>query len=437
MADTIFALSSGAGRAGVAVMRVSGPQAFVLSKNLSGLDLEARYATLSKLRDRQGELLDEAVLVYFAAPASFTGEDVLEIHCHGSPAVIAVILETLSSFENCRPAEPGEFTRRAFLNGKMDLTEIEGLSDLLSADTEMQRRTALRETIGTSRALYTRWRSELVQARALIEALIDFSADEDIPESALDLAAQMLQELQKEISAQLTGARSAEILREGLTVVLAGPPNAGKSSLLNALAKRDVAIVTDEPGTTRDILEVRLDLQGFPVTLIDTAGLRAAQNKIEEEGIQRARARAEKADLVLWLQPADGKAQQPDSSLSAEKIWRVLSKVDLNPQSKEPLSVSTKNGQGLNELLEKISGFAKQQFQNESEDAVFLRERHRNLLEESQKRLALTLRDLKTAPLEINAENLRAAAEPLERIMGLIGSEEMLGAIFSRFCIGK
>lgn len=440
--DTIFALSSGAGRTGVAVLRVSGPMAANVAQDLSGDVPHPREATLAKLRDKNGDLLDESVLVYFPKPKSFTGEDVLEIHCHGSAAVVKALLAALGEMENCRAAEAGEFTQRAYQNGKMDLTEVEGLSDLIISETDMQRRAALRETIGASRALYTRWREELLQATALIEALIDFSADEDIPEAALDDAARLLGSLVEEMQSHLTQARSAEILRDGLTVVLAGAPNAGKSSLLNALACRDVAIVTDEPGTTRDMIEVKLDLGGYPVTLVDTAGLRESQNKIEAEGIRRALARAKQADLVLWLQPSNEQKQNPpadDAKKVWKNIWRVISKSDLMPvvARSDVIAVSANTGAGIQHLLDRLSIFARERFGDKNEDAVFMRERHRQLLKTSSTKLRTLLINIKITPLEIIAEDLRHAAEPLARITGHIGAEEMLGAIFSRFCIGK
>ena len=436
--DTIFALSSGVGRAGVAVIRVSGGQALAIGETLSRTVLQARIATLTKLYDAAGDLLDQAVLLFFPNPKSFTGEDVLEIQCHGSPAVIAALLKTLGTFENCRAAEAGEFTRRAFLNGKMDLTEIEGLSDLLNAETDLQRRAALREAAGNSRALYSDWRAQLVHARAMLEALIDFSEDEDIPPTIFNDVGAIVRQLHDQIATHTDNSASSELLRDGLTIVIAGPPNAGKSSLMNAIARRDVAIVTEEAGTTRDVIEVHLDLDGAPVTLIDTAGLRDTHNAIEREGIRRALARAQNADLVLWLQAPDAASAMPDN-FSQTRVWPVSTKADLNNggSDENKIALSIKTGEGLSALLQKLTAYAHETLSAQSESTIFLRARHRQLLQELTGQLAHIQKQIHTTPIEVLAEELRLACEPLERIMGHVGAEEMLGVIFSTFCIGK
>ncbi len=436
--DTIFALSSGAGRAGVAVIRVSGGNALAIGERLARTALTPRLATFAKLYDAKGDLLDQAVLLFFPNPKSFTGEHVLEIQCHGSPAVIAALLKTLSLEHNCRAAEAGEFTRRAFMNGKMDLTEIEGLSDLLSAQTDLQRRAALRDTAGVSRTLYTGWRAQLVQARALIEALIDFSEDEDIPAHVIDDVRILVQQLLDELRTHLENSRAAEVLRDGLAIVIAGPPNAGKSSLMNAIAKRDVAIVTDEAGTTRDVIEVHLDLDGAPVTLIDTAGLRETDNTIEREGIRRALARAETADLVLWLQAPGATRTVPDT-FSKTLVWPVATKADLakSDTPKNTISLSIKTGEGIGDLLHKMTAYAHEKLGLQNESTIFLRARHRQLLQGMMQQLEHLQKHMHATPVELLAEELRLCSEPLERIMGYVGADEMLGLIFSKFCIGK
>jgi tRNA modification GTPase len=306
MNDTVFALSSAPGRAGVAVIRVSGPDAGSCLRDLTGRALPSpRLASLRELRDAEGTKIDQALVLWFSAPASFSGEDMAEIHVHGGRAVVAKVLAALGGYAGCRPAEPGEFTRRAVENGKLDLTQAEALIDLIDAETEEQRGQALRQYGGALASLYEGWRSRLIRALAWVEAEIDFS-DEEIPHDLTVRSRAELGKIIKEIQIHMADSRRGEIVREGVFLTVIGPPNAGKSSLINALAQRDVAIVAETEGTTRDIIEVRLDLGGYAVIVADTAGLREAADTVESEGIRRGLARAEASDLVLLL--LDGSA---------------------------------------------------------------------------------------------------------------------------------
>ncbi|HUJ47606.1 MAG TPA: tRNA uridine-5-carboxymethylaminomethyl(34) synthesis GTPase MnmE, partial [Rhizomicrobium sp.] len=326
--DTIFALSSGHGRAGVAVIRVSGPQAGDALRVLTGADLPpARVATLRELSDG-GQPIDQALVLWFPAPGSFTGEDSAEFHVHGGRAVADSVLAALARVEGCRPAEPGEFTRRAVENGKLDLTEAEALADLINAETEAQRKQALRQYGGALFELYEGWRTRLIRAAAWAEAAIDF-ADEDIPPEVLRESRNQIIEIANEIGLHLNDARRGEILRDGFYLTVIGPPNSGKSSLVNTLARRDVAIVSDIPGTTRDVLEVHLDLGGYPVIVADTAGLREAADSIETEGIRRTKERARDADAVLVLLDVSIDNSQFINSLDEEKPIIVWNKADL------------------------------------------------------------------------------------------------------------
>ena len=353
--DTIFALSSGSPPAGVAIIRMSGPRVRFGLETLIGAVPEPRRVCLRFLKSSEGEVLDQGLVVFFAAPASFTGEDVAELHVHGGRAVVMAVLEALSVIDGFRPAEAGEFTRRAFGNERLDLTQVEGLADLVAAETEAQRRQALRQSDGTLGRLYEGWRQRLVRARALIEAELDFADEEDIPASASSEAWRIAEDVRREIVDHAEDRRG-ERVREGAEIVVLGPPNAGKSSLVNAIARRDVAIVTPEPGTTRDMIEVRVDLDGYAATLVDTAGLRVAEGVIEREGVRRAEARAGKADVVLWL--CDGRAPAGRPCL-AGTVLRVASKIDLVDSDSErarvqadfDYGISSVTGEGLPELL--------------------------------------------------------------------------------------
>jgi tRNA modification GTPase len=445
MNDTIYALSSGPVPAGVAVIRISGPATGFVIETMAGTCPVPRKATLRKIRDaRSGSLLDVALVLWFPAPASFTGEDVAELHCHGGRAVVAAVLEALSGFEGVRPAEAGEFTRRAFDNNRLDLLEVEGLADLISAETEAQRRLAMSQAGGALGALYDSWRARLLRARAMIEADFDFADEDDVPDDVSDRMWADVASLTDEIEEHLDRARGAERLREGLQVVLLGKPNAGKSSLLNALARRDVAIVAEEAGTTRDMIEVHLDLDGVPLTLVDTAGLRETDGAVEREGIRRALERAARADLALWLTAADD-AQAgpvPSDAAAARETWRIVSKADLGhdrhsvprEDGKVRHEISVVTGEGLEGLVADLAGFARTMAGGVG-DLVATRERQRVHLAETLAALRDARRE--TRPLELRAEDLRRAGDALGRIAGRMGVEDLLDVIFGEFCIGK
>ena len=433
--STIFALSSAPGRAGVAVIRVSGPAALTALEMMTGPAPKPRFAAYRTIKHpKTGEALDRAVVVWFAAPKSETGEDVVEFQVHGSRAVITGILSSLGEIAGCRLAEPGEFARRAFENGKLDLAKIEGLADLIDAETEAQRRQALAQTSGSLSKLYDGWRSRLIEIAGLVEAAIDFSDEGDVSASAFNEARKRGEVLQKEISKHLDDGHRGEILREGFRVALLGAPNAGKSSLLNALARRDAAIVSAEAGTTRDVIEVHLDLAGLPVIVSDTAGIREASSDIEREGIRRSLAAAREADLVLWLAESPESALPP--SLSRELSLEIRSKQDLAPDSTfDGLSISAKTGAGLDQLIAEIAKRASEAVGSGNEPAL-TRARHRQALENAVNDIGEFLNG-PPEPIELRAEDVRRAAQALGRITGRVDVEDVLDQIFSRFCIGK
>lgn len=454
--DTIFALASGQTPSGVAVVRVSGRDA------RSALDVfhvkqpEQRHAQLSVLTDTDGRPLDQGLVFWFPGPASFTGEDVVEFHLHGSAAVLNAVFQQLGTLRNWRMAEAGEFTRRAFENGRMDLTEVEGLGDLLAAQTEAQRRQALNQYSGSLRLLYDSWRQALLSLRAAVEADFDFSDEEDIPGSVAEFVSSDALSLSRQIEAHLNDGRRGEIIRDGLRVVLVGLPNAGKSSLLNALAQRDVAIVTDVPGTTRDVLSVSLNLNDQLIILSDTAGMRDSEDIIELEGMRRAEAAARDADLVLSLCPADQPgfhvAFKDSDEGELPPILRVRTKCDLlsmetSPDKKsddEPdnddkdVDVSVKNGSGLDQLMSELARFGSVSTPQQSDittNPLITRARHRLALKDCVRSLQSAGDD--QLPLEIRVEYLRTASDSLGQILGRIDVEDILGHIFSEFCIGK
>lgn len=437
--DTIFAPATAAGRAAITVLRLSGPASGTALEALCGGPLPTpRRLVLRRLRHPGSrDPLDEALVVWLPGPHTFTGEDQAEIHAHGGPAVRGALLRALAAVPGCRPAQAGEFTRRAFLNGRMDLTRVEGLADLIAAETEAQRRQALRQLEGRLGVRVEGWRERLIAALASLEAVLDFSDEGDVPTSGLEAeAAGSAAALAAEIGAELAGARHGERVREGFVVVLAGPTNAGKSSLLNAVARRDVAIVSELPGTTRDAIEVRCNLGGLPVTLIDTAGLRPTADPVEREGIARTRARAASADLVLWLEAPDVAPEPPPGDLGEAPSLRVATKADLGvPGAGDAAPVSARTGQGLPELLavveERLRGACP------SGDALVTRERHRLALVSCREALQRVGPALAGGGVELAAEDLRLALRALGQITGRVDVEDVLDALFAGFCIGK
>ena len=451
-AETIFALSSAAGKAGISVIRVSGSKAWDSLKTLAGdqkLPAPRKTGVINLVNPASREIIDRAMVIGFAAPASFTGEDVIEYHCHGSPAILEEMLAALASMKGHRLANHGEFTRRAFDNGKLDLTEAEAIADLIDAETKAQKEQALAQMGGVLSTLYNGWAEELVRALAYIEAVIDFP-DEDVPDSETAKAKPVVEKLLSDISNHLNDNRRGERLRSGLQVAVIGAPNAGKSSLVNALAQRDVAIVSDLAGTTRDVIEVHLTLGEYPVILADTAGLRpdqvggSGQEAIESEGIRRALKRAKEADLrILIFDAGDIIADSHTANLIDDQALVVVNKLDLNSdapklfdvkQELKPLFISTKTGEGLDEFLKVLTKKISTQMAASRETPSLTRRRHRNHLEECLGSLKTAL----TQPQpELMAQELRFAVNALGRITGRVDVEDLLDVIFKDFCIGK
>jgi tRNA modification GTPase len=429
---TIVALSSAPGKAGVAVVRVSGPRTRFVLETICGLIPRPRVATLRRLVDGQDMTLDTALVLFFAAPSSFTGEDVAEFHVHGSRAILARLLSVLTALPGLRLAEAGEFTRRAFEAGKLDLAAVEGLADLIDSETEWQRQQALRQMDGALGDLAASWRGLLIQAMSLLAAELDFSDEGDVSgplqQQALELAEEVLGSLRQALGSFAMGER----VREGFVVVLAGPPNAGKSSLLNALARRDVAIVSPIAGTTRDTLEVRLDLAGLPVILIDTAGLRESSDPIEAEGVRRARALVSRADLVLGLRAIDS---DPYRIENETQLLKVATKSDLSGSiMPDEQAISVKTGAGVSELLAEIA--ARLQQLGSGEPALLTRERHRIAVTDAVAALERVV-SARHQQAELLAEDIRLAVVALERLVGRVDVEDVLDRLFAGFCIGK
>jgi len=442
--DTIFALATAPGRAGIAVLRISGPSAGTALSMLAGEVPSPRLARRARFRmPANGEIIDDGLALFFPGPRSFTGEDVAELHVHGSRAVVAALMAALGGLPRLRLAEPGEFTRRAFENGKLDLTAAEGLADLIAAETAAQRRQALRQLSGELGDLYEAWRGRLLHSLAYVEAEIDFP-EEGLPGEIADRVRGEVLQLRHEISIHLADDRRGERLRDGVSVTIIGPPNAGKSSLLNALARRDVAITSAIAGTTRDVIEVGLDLGGYPVIMADTAGLRESGDVVEAEGVRRARARAASADLRLVVVDST----RPDEAgalgdLLGEGTIVIANKIDLGPDdgaawadglgAGRALRLSVATGEGMDELLDHLGQAIAARFIT-GNAPVITRARHRQALQECRDALGRFV----AAPLpELAAEDLRAATRALGRITGRVDVEDMLDIIFREFCIGK
>lgn len=420
--DTIFATATARGRAGLAVIRVSGPQAHAVCAALCGDVPPLRHAALRNI-SWQGEVLDQSLVVAFGDKASFTGEPVVEFHIHGGLAVGSAVLRAISETGLARLAEPGEFTRRALGNGMLDLTQVEGLADLIDAETEAQRRQAVRVLSGAIGARVEGWRARLIRAAALLEATIDF-ADEDVPVDVWPEVQALLTALAAELQAESLAAAKAERIRDGFEVAIVGEPNAGKSTLLNRLAGRDAAITSEFAGTTRDVIEVRMDLDGQAVTLLDTAGLRDSADPVEREGIRRAVARAEAADLRIFLGPTQMLAPRDGDLI-------VQPKADLGTTG--GLAVSGLTGEGVDALLAQVSARLSAKVAGAG---ILVRERHRLALDQGLAGIRAVL-DQPGALPEIAAENLRRAIRALDALVGRVDVEDLLGEIFASFCIGK
>jgi tRNA modification GTPase len=448
--QTIFALSSGRPPAAISIVRVSGREARTALEALAGRVPQPRMATRVLLRDGHARPIDDAVVLWFPGPASATGEDVAEFHIHGGRAVLAALFAALSILENVRAAEPGEFTRRAFENGKLDLTEAEALDDLIHADTDRQRRQALRQLKGLLGDKARDWRARIIEASALIEAGIDFSDEGDVPAELIAPALATVQSLLREIQEVLAAQGRSERLRDGLTVAISGPPNVGKSTLINLLARREVAIVSPHAGTTRDVIEVQLDLDGYPVTMIDTAGIRSTDDPVEQEGVRRARSRAAEADLVLWVTDGAHEGGASEIDAGAETVWVVRNKIDLevaeqgsrngtkpkdSPVQNKTFRISASRGDGISELVAALTNFVRDYF-GAGEGGLIGRERQRKLLRQTAEALERSMTVVGSGE-ELAAEELRAAAQALGRLLGRVDVEDILDVIFREFCIGK
>ena len=432
MNDIIFALASAKGRAGVSVIRVSGKNSIFSIEKLLKNTLPVDNKCLRKIYDADDNIIDEVLILTFKEKASFTGDETVEIHCHGSTAVVTYILQTLSNIKNFRIADPGEFTRRALENGNLDLTQVEGLADLIESETEAQRRLAIRSMDGALSSKVQEWRKDLIRAVSLIEATIDF-ADEDIPTDITPEVLGLINKTQTDIKSEIKGSFAAERIREGFEIAIVGPPNIGKSTLLNALAGRDAAITSDMAGTTRDVIEVKMDISGFAVTLLDTAGIRETTDKIEKIGVDRAKLRAKNADLRLFIthsgEPNDLKLNPEENDIV------VIGKSDLLNKS-DILAISGKSGEGLDSLLKEISDKLSR-LSIGAQTAT--RERHRISMIKAQRFLdagKLLIED-NLELSELASSELHQGIQTLSSLIGSVGVEDLLDEIFSSFCLGK
>ncbi|OAB81893.1 tRNA modification GTPase TrmE [Wolbachia endosymbiont of Laodelphax striatellus] len=437
--ETIFALSTVFGKSGVAVVRISGNYALkALNHFHIKKEIKPRFATLVDLYDDSSQLIDNGIIIYFPTPNSFTGEDVIELQVHGSKAVIKIILEELSKIFVM--ARPGEFSLRAFLNGKFDLTQIEGIADLIDAETKMQAKQAIKQISGELERLYSNWRQRLITIQSKIEAYIDFPENIWAEKSELEKINNKVQSLVQLIQEHLNDNRRGERLREGLHIVITGEPNVGKSTLFNFLAKRDIAIVSEYAGTTRDILEAHIDIGGYPIILSDTAGIRESSDPIESEGISRAKKRSFEADLRIELFPFEQRHNINCNVVNSDTIY-VLSKADdvindhnIKVNGIDLLPISILKGIGTNKLISLIKEKAKEKFGHDRDTPVITRQRHRNHM---QKALEHLKRFNIYNPIELISEDLRLAAFELGAVIGIINVEEILDSVFSSFCVGK
>lgn len=432
--DTIIGLASGGLPSGIAVVRVSGGACQAILQALVDPLPKPRRAEYRTLKDpSDGSTIDHGLVLWFPGPGSFTGEDVVELQVHGGRAVVDKVLSTLLREDRVRLAEAGEFTRRAFENGRMDLTEVEGLADLIAANTEVQREIAVSQSHGALRAIYEGWRESLIRVQAMYAAEIDFIDEDDVPDDAAALALGTLETLSDAMRDFLADSKAGEIIRDGYRIAIMGPPNAGKSSLLNYLAKREIAIVTDIPGTTRDVLEVTLDIAGVPVVFSDTAGIRETVDPIEQEGIRRAYASAQAADLVIWLQDRDAKAGKPDETGHANEI-HLLTKDDAGTLG-EGKSISSVSGHGIGWLIQEIS-LKLATLKTAVEPGLITRRRHRDLVSNAAQHLEEALNQ-ESLGAEVVAEHLRRSGDELGKLSGRIDVEDLLDVVFSEFCVGK
>ncbi|MGY5878302.1 tRNA uridine-5-carboxymethylaminomethyl(34) synthesis GTPase MnmE [Wolbachia endosymbiont (group B) of Erebia ligea] len=437
--ETIFALSTVFGKSGVAVIRISGNYALkALNHFHIKKEIKPRFATLVDLYDDSSQLIDNGIIIYFPTPNSFTGEDVIELQVHGSKAVIKIILEELSKIFVM--ARPGEFSLRAFLNGKFDLTQIEGIADLIDAETKMQAKQAIKQISGELERLYSNWRQRLITIQSKIEAYIDFPENIWAEKSELEKINNKVQSLVQLIQEHLNDNRRGERLREGLHIVITGEPNVGKSTLFNFLAKRDIAIVSEYAGTTRDILEAHIDIGGYPIILSDTAGIRESSDPIESEGISRAKKRSFEADLRIELFPFEQRHNINCNVVNSDTIY-VLSKADdvindhnIKVNGIDLLPISILKGIGTNKLISLIKEKAKEKFGHDRDTPVITRQRHRNHMQKALEHLQRFNID---NPIELISEDLRLAAFELGAVIGIINVEEILDSIFSNFCVGK